>query len=169
MLITLTLIIFPALMVFSAMSDLVTMTISNKVSLALIAGFLIIAPLAGIPISIIGWHILTASIVLAVTFALFAGGWIGGGDAKLAMATSIWLGPTLTIHYLLLATILGGALTLTMLAMRNYPWPLMLDNIPWIARLYRVDKGIPYGIALGFAGLIVYPSSLIWQITIGLG
>jgi prepilin peptidase CpaA len=162
MLLNTILILFPALMVFSAMSDLVTMTISNKVSLALITGFLVIAPLTGVPLPTIGWHILTAVIVLAVTFAFFAAGWIGGGDAKLAMATSIWLGPMLTINYLLLATVFGGVLTLTMLSMRNYPWPLMLDNVPWIARLYRMDKGIPYGIALGAAGLIVYPSSVIW-------
>jgi prepilin peptidase CpaA len=168
MLLNITLILFPALMVFSAMSDLVTMTISNKVSLALIAGFLIIAPFAAVPISIMGWHILTAVVVLAITFTLFAAGWIGGGDAKLAMATSIWLGPTLTLHYLLLSTVFGGVLTLAMLSMRNYPWPLMLDNVPWIARLYRMDKGIPYGIALGFAGLIIYPSSIIWQNSIGL-
>ncbi len=167
MLLNAILILFPALMVFSAMSDLVTMTISNKVSLALIAGFLVIAPLVGVPLPTIGWHVLTALIVLAVTFALFAAGWIGGGDAKLAMATSIWLGPMLTINYLLLSTVFGGVLTLTMLSMRNYPWPLMLDNVPWIARLYRVDKGIPYGIALGFAGLSVYPSSVIWLNAIG--
>ncbi len=156
------LILFPFLMVFSAMSDLVTMTISNKVSLGLIVGFIVIAPLTGLSMSSIGYHLLTGLFVLIVTFGLFAAGWIGGGDAKLAAATSLWLGSTLTLNYLLLSTIMGGALTLTMLAMRNYPWPSMLDNVPWIARLYRMDKGIPYGIALGFAGLIIYPSSPIW-------
>ncbi len=155
-------IMFPLLMIFAAMSDLVTMTISNKVSVTLVAGFMIIAPLAGLPLSVIGWNLLTGFIVLLLAFALFAAGWIGGGDAKLAAATSVWLGSMLTLSYLLLATVLGGILTLSMLAMRNYPWPVMLDNVPWIARLYRVDKGIPYGIALGFAGLITYPSSQIW-------
>ena len=40
------LLLFPALMAFAASSDLLTMTISNKVSLALAAGFLILAPAA---------------------------------------------------------------------------------------------------------------------------
>ena len=64
---------------------------------------------------------------------------------------------------MLVATLLGGGLTLLMLSLRNYPWPAMIDQIPWIARLYRLDKGIPYGIALGIAGLLVYPSTDIWQ------
>ena len=37
------LLLFPALMAFAAASDLFTMTISNRVSLALAAGFLVLA------------------------------------------------------------------------------------------------------------------------------
>ena len=37
------LLLFPALMAFAASSDLFTMTISNRVSLALIAGFAVMA------------------------------------------------------------------------------------------------------------------------------
>ena len=39
------LLLFPALMAFAAASDLFTMTISNRVSLALIAGFVALAVL----------------------------------------------------------------------------------------------------------------------------
>ena len=41
------LLLFPALMAFAAASDLFTMTISNRVSLALIAGFVALAVLGG--------------------------------------------------------------------------------------------------------------------------
>ncbi len=41
------LMLFPALMAFAAASDLFTMTISNRVSLALVAGFLVLAALSG--------------------------------------------------------------------------------------------------------------------------
>ena len=41
------LLLFPALMAFAAASDLFTMTISNRVSLALVAGFLALALLGG--------------------------------------------------------------------------------------------------------------------------
>ena len=157
------LILFPALMAFAAASDLVTMTISNKVSLALIAGFLIVAAAGGMPPERIGWHLLSGLAVLGVTITLFALGLIGGGDAKLAAATAIWTGFSHLLDYVLVATLLGGGLTLLMLSLRNYPWPSVIGRVPWIARLYRLDKGIPYGIALGMAGLLVYPSTDIWQ------
>ena len=41
------LLLFPALMAFAAASDLFTMTISNRVSLALAAGFLVLALASG--------------------------------------------------------------------------------------------------------------------------
>ena len=42
------LLLFPALMAFAAASDLFTMTISNRVSLALVAGFLALSVLSGL-------------------------------------------------------------------------------------------------------------------------
>ena len=39
--------------------------------------------------------------VLVVTFMFFARGWIGGGDAKLAAATALWLGFDQLLNYLL--------------------------------------------------------------------
>jgi len=41
------LLLFPAMMAFAASSDLFTMTISNRVALALIAGFAIMAAATG--------------------------------------------------------------------------------------------------------------------------
>ena len=161
------LILFPAMMAFAAASDLVTMTISNKISLALIAGFLLVAAFCGMPLERIGMHLLSGLAVLFVTVTLFSFGLIGGGDAKLAATTAIWMGFSHLLDYALVATLLGGALTLAMLSARHYPWPVAVDSIPWIARLYRLDKGIPYGIALGFAGLIIYPSTDIWLRAIG--
>ena len=48
-------------------------------------------------------HVAAGAAVLAVTFALFAFGWIGGGDAKLAAATALWLGFDTLPDYLMLA------------------------------------------------------------------
>ena len=50
------LLLFPALMAFAASSDLITMTISNRVSLALIASFFILAFMWGMPLAEIGMH-----------------------------------------------------------------------------------------------------------------
>ena len=78
------LVFFPALMAFAAASDLFTMTISNKISLLLAAGFLVLAVAGGMTTTEIAWHLAAAATVLAGTFGMFTMGWIGGGDAKLA-------------------------------------------------------------------------------------
>jgi prepilin peptidase CpaA len=156
------LLLFPALMAFAASSDLLTMTISNKVSLALTAGFLVLAPAAGMGIGEVGMHVVAGCSALAATFCLFACGWIGGGDAKLAAATALWLGFDQLLPYLFVASLLGGALTLLVLQFRLFPLPNALQGTSWAERLHRKDAGVPYGIALAAAALIVYPDT-IWM------
>ena len=58
-----------------------------------------------------------------------------------------------------LAGFLGGALTLLILLFRTKPVPDLLVGLEWAERLHRHDAGIPYGIALAAAALIVYPHS----------
>src|ERR1700686_5521832 len=77
------LLLFPALMAFAAASDLFTMTISNRVSLALVAGFLVLALLTGMaPYEILS-HVGAGAAVLAVAFACFAMGGRGGAVVRL--------------------------------------------------------------------------------------
>lgn len=156
------LVFFPALMAFAAASDLVSMTISNKVSLALVAGFGVAAVLSGLTLQDIGWHLAAAGIVLLATFGMFAAGWMGGGDAKFVTAVALWFGFDHLADYLLLASIFGGALTLGLLAIRRYPLPSVVAGWPWAARLHDMRTGIPYGIALAGAALLVYPETRLW-------
>src|SRR6188508_3003142 len=86
------LLLFPALMAFAAASDLFTMTISNRISLALVAGFFVLALLGGMGLYDIAMHAAAGVTVLAVAFFCFAMGWVGGGDAKLAAAAALWFG-----------------------------------------------------------------------------
>ena len=153
------LLLFPAMMAFAASSDLLTMTISNRVSLALIAGFLLMAVMIGMPPEQVMWHVGTAAGVLTITFIFFARGWIGGGDAKLAAATALWLGPEQLLNYFLYASILGGVLTLFMIRFRLIPLPSFLVGREWAERLHRLDAGVPYGIALAASALMVYPDT----------
>lgn len=152
--------VFPALMAFAASSDLLTMTISNRVSLLLIAGFLVLAPLSGMPIATIGMHVAAGMAVLVVAFTCFALGWIGGGDAKVAAAAALWFGFDHLMPYLLFASVFGGALTLLMLQFRQWPLPYALAAQPWLNRLHGRDNGIPYGIALALGALMVYPQTV---------
>ncbi len=50
--------IFPSLMAFAASSDLLTMTISNRISLLLVAGFCALALVIGMDVREIGFHFL---------------------------------------------------------------------------------------------------------------
>lgn len=162
MLSQLALIVFPLLMAFAASSDLLTMRISNKLVLAIVLGFGVLAIVVGLPLAEIGMHVASALVVLVVAFGFFAMGWIGGGDAKLAAATTLWIGFAGLLAYVAYAGLLGGALTLALLAVRRLPLPIGMTHIDWIARLHHHKTGIPYGIALAAAGLLVYSSTPIF-------
>ncbi|MBX9776255.1 MAG: prepilin peptidase [Xanthobacteraceae bacterium] len=157
-----TLILFPALMSFAASSDLLTMTISNRVSLVLIAGFGVMAFVIGMSPAAVMMHVGAAALVLVVAFVFFAMGWIGGGDAKLAAATALWFGFDHLLPYLINASLFGGLLTFLLLQVRGIPLPRFLSGQPWAERLHRRDTGVPYGIALAAAALAVYPDT-IWM------
>ncbi len=157
-----TLVFFPAIMVYSALSDLFTMTISNRLSIALVAVFLPFAAMAGLSIQDIGLHAACGFGVLVITFTMFAMGWIGGGDAKLAAATALWVGWDHLLDFSLDSTLFGGALTLGILAVRQVPMPRFAVATEWIMRLHERGAGVPYGIALAAAGLVVYPDTGLW-------
>jgi prepilin peptidase CpaA len=161
------LLLFPALMAFAASSDLVTMTISNRVSLVLIASFFVLAIMWQMPLGEIGTHVGASAAVLVVSFVFFARGWIGGGDAKLAAASALWLGFDQLLNYLIFASLFGGLLTLAILRFRMMPLPPMLAGQEWAQRLHRMDSGIPYGIALALAALAIYPETP-WMTSLGM-
>ena len=153
------LLVFPALMAFAAASDLFTMTISNRVSLALAAGFLVLAALGGMAPADILSHIGAGAFILAVAFFCFAMGWVGGGDAKIAAAAALWFGFGHLMSYLIYASVFGGALTLLLLQFRQWPLPYALAGQAWLLRLHAKDSGVPYGIALAIGALMIYPET----------
>jgi prepilin peptidase CpaA len=153
------LLLFPALIAFAASSDLLTMTISNRISLALAGGFLALAAINGMSLHEIAMHAGAGAVVLAAGFTCFAFGWIGGGDAKLAAATALWFGFTYLLDYLVYASLFGGALTLLLIQFRLLPLPATLARHQWIMRLHEKGGGVPYGIALAAAALVVYPKT----------
>jgi prepilin peptidase CpaA len=150
---------FPGAMALAALSDLLSMTVPNRLALALAVGFFLVAPLAGLGWGDIGVHVALALLALALTFALFSFGWVGGGDVKLFTATCLWLGPETIVTYGIYAGLLGGALTLLLLFWRSLRLPAMLTSQGWLVRLHSPKEGVPYGIALAAAGLLVYPGT----------
>ena len=161
------LVVFPAAMAYAAASDLVSMTISNRLCLILIAAFVICAVTLGLGWPQLGWHLAAGGLVLTVCFGMFAAGWIGGGDAKLAAVTALWFGFDQLMPYLLVAALGGGALTFAMLKLRSGPLPNVANGWSWARRLHSPKEGVPYGIALAFAALLVLPETSLWRAAIG--
>src|SRR5262245_66267947 len=86
------LLLFPAMMVFAASSDLFSMTISNRVTLLLVGGFFALAAFSGMaPVDALA-HVAAGLAGLAVTVLFFARAWVGRGDAQAAPAAALWLG-----------------------------------------------------------------------------
>ncbi len=117
------LVVFPFLMAYAAMSDILTMTIPNRVSAALVGAFAVLAVTAGFGWAQVAEHALVFVLALAIGFALFSAGVIGGGDAKLAAATALWLGYGPLLDYVVNASMIGGLLALAILALRRHPLP----------------------------------------------
>lgn len=156
------LVVFPCLVAFAGASDLFTMTIPNRVSLLMIAGFAMLAPAIGMAPVEIGFHLIAAGLALTVGLVFFAFGWMGGGDAKLMTAVALWLGLTPALGgFLLLMSIYGAVLTLAILGFRKVVLlPVAVYRVEWLARLHDNRTGIPYGITIAIAALQAYPGSV---------
>ncbi len=154
--------VFPALMALAASMDLLTMTIPNRIPVALAVGYLVSAAAVGLSPQAVLFDLSCGLAILVLTFVMFSLRWIGGGDAKLAAATALWMGWSSVLDYGVTAAICGGLLTLGLLAARAKTLPAMLARHAWIARLHEGGAGVPYGIALAAAGLLQYPHTQIW-------
>ncbi len=154
--------LFPAAMALAAALDLLTMKIPNRLSAALALGYFAVASIVHVPLHEMAMHALCGAAMLIFAFALFSFGWIGGGDAKLAAATALWLGWTPLADYGLASALTGGALTLVILMARRLALPPFLASQAWIARLHDAKSGVPYGIALALGGMFAYPETQFW-------
>jgi prepilin peptidase CpaA len=153
------LLVFPVAMVFAAAFDLLTMTIPNRISLALVASFVLVAPFSDLPWLTLGIHVATGIAVLLFGFILFSRNWLGGGDAKLLAASGLWLGFDSLGEFMVGVALFGGLLSASILAFRVY---LPVNFVPpfyWLERLHGKGNGVPYGIAIAAAALFVYPQT----------
>ncbi len=147
-------VVFPFCMLFAAISDMLSMTIANRVSLVLVGAFVAVAPLTGMAWADFGWR-------------LFAMGAMGGGDAKLMAASAVWMGMGFClVQYILVASVIGGFLTMGLLAYRGSPLAVFTRHNMFLRHFANEKVGVPYGIALGLGGLLTYPDSplVLWAL-----
>ncbi|HUE46763.1 MAG TPA: prepilin peptidase [Aestuariivirgaceae bacterium] len=151
--------LFAAAMIYSAMQDVLTMTVSDRVVIALLIGFPILAPLSGWTLEDIGWSVAVAMMTFFLGVAFFAAGWIGGGDGKLATVTVLWVGADSALDLVAYTTLLGGACAIGLLLFRTLTLSPASQQTGWIARLHAPSTGIPYAVAIGLAALSVLPGT----------
>ena len=152
------LLVFPSLLLFAAVMDVFTMRIANAISIALFLMFLIAALAAGLSLEQVGIHLAVGMAVLVANMVLFHFRFIGGGDAKLLAAASVWIGYGQLVPFIAYVTIFGGLLALLILGYRSLP-AAALPLPPWAVRLHQRGEGIPYGVAIAAGALLVYPMS----------
>src|SRR5262249_52741123 len=112
-------------------------------------------------------HVAAGLFGLSIGIGFFALGWIGGGDAKLFAGISLWLGWAALFQYALLASVFGGILTLSIITLRKTVLPPVFARHAWLLRLADKKEGVPYGIALALAALIVLPETELFGIAVG--
>ncbi|MFN0265268.1 prepilin peptidase [Tepidamorphus sp. 3E244] len=159
--------VFPFAMMMAAFLDLLTMKLPNRFVIAFAAAFFPAALAVSLPWEVIGSHAVAGGAMLAVTFSMFIAGWIGGGDAKFFAASALWLGWEHLLEYSLLSAFLGGILTVGLLFARTYPLPMFLARQEWVLRLHAPRTGIPYGVAMAMAGILMF-SQTQWGTALGL-
>lgn len=158
------LILFAGLVVVAGLKDVTSYTIPNWISLALIATFPIAAVVAGIGWAAAGLALAVSFGVLVVGMAMFAMRWMGGGDAKLLAACTLWMGLSGVAPFLLTTGFAGGALTLALMSFRS-GWlaPVIAGGPAWVRRLGDKQGDVPYGVAIAAGALLTLPTSIIGQ------
>jgi len=132
-----------AMLVFAAVVDVRTFTISNRLNLTVA----LLAPIYWLSIALPVWPGVGVQLAAgAGVFVLLAGafyaGMMGGGDVKLASALALWFSPGSTLKFLVLMSLGGGVLTIGILALHR-------------ARGRAGRPEIPYGVAIAFGGLAI--------------
>ena len=151
---------FAGLVLLGAIRDLVSYTIPNWISLAVVALFPVAALCAGMPVTTIGLHLGIGVAVLVAAMAMFALRWIGGGDAKLFAAAALWMGWPEVVDFVLLTAISGGVLAAALMSMRTTALrPMVLLGPPWLVKLSEPGGAAPYGVAIAVGALATLPHS----------
>lgn len=162
--------LFAAIMAVAAFEDFRRLTIPNLLPIVLCAAWpaQVAAATPGLD-GAFGYALGAMGCALAVFLggaALFARGWLGGGDVKLLSAATLWAGAPHTPALLLATAIVGGVLALAlmnplgsrlMLAVRcllNAP-----GDLGGIPDTPAASVPVPYGVAIAGAGLIVVVSA----------
>jgi prepilin peptidase CpaA len=146
----------------AACIDVASLRIPNWISIGLSTLFLAFAMTVHMTMGDVFLHFGMGALMLVIGMALFAGGVLGGGDAKLLAAVALWLGWPMLLPGLLLIAIFGGVLAVAILMLRRTGLDVWLRVHGYDSVVLEQNKGIPYGVAIatGFTFLILQRPTL---------
>ena len=138
--------VFLALCVTGAVIDVNRLTIPNWLNLSIAGLFIPAAAVSGLPLEIIGGHVVAGLAAFLIAFALFAFRLFGGGDAKMIPAVVLWLGPGAVLTFVFFMALAGGICALLVLTVKK---SMPAAIVPGAIRApFEDDAGIPYGVAI---------------------
>ena len=101
-------------------------------------------------------HLYSSLLMLAICFGLFWFGILGGGDAKMMAALSLWAPLSGLSGFVMAMALVGGILGLSALILKNKEFLKPSNEEGWIAALKRGESTVPYGIALAAAAIFSF-------------
>lgn len=140
---------------YAALRDVRTLTVPNALVGALLLGWGVFAPMAGLTTREMALDIGAAAMVFFATVAAYALGWMGGGDSKLLTVSSLWLGAGQVMPFLMATMLAGGGLALGLLALRLLPRSLPVPDR--FAPAQGAARDLPYALAIALGALTVLP------------
>ena len=144
--------LFLGLCVFAALHDINSLTIPNWLNLSMAALFLPAALVSGLPLEILGGHLLAGGLAFVIAFGLFAFRIFGGGDAKMIPAVVLWMGPAAALPFVFWMAVVGGiCAALLMVSRRSIPATV----VPGFMRAsFEPKAGVPYGVAIAGGAIL---------------
>jgi prepilin peptidase CpaA len=146
--------VYPFCLAWAAKSDILSMTIPNRLTIGLALAFLPVGLMLHLSLAQWGVHLGLGLAGLVAGMVFFALRFMGGGDAKLIAATCLWLGSEGCLAFMIYTALAGGALTLGLMAARKYGAVYAGMLPPSLSRHLEPAGDIPYGVAICVGGLL---------------
>ncbi len=141
------------LLVGAAISDAMTLRIPNAIPAMLVGLFAASALLTTMPLDAVLWHVVAGVAVLVLGMGLFYLNALGGGDAKLLAAISLWAGTSLLIQLVMMISLAGLAFAVLIYLLRAIGVAARLEKRGW--RGFAAGRMCPYGIAIAGGWLLL--------------
>jgi prepilin peptidase CpaA len=137
-----------------AFSDLRSRRLPNVWIAAFAILYLLEAALNGSTLRAFSAHAALGAFSLTLAAMLFQLRWLGGGDVKMGAAVFLWCGPTYSVPLLLIISVSGALLGLSMFVLgwvlRHPICSRLAPRTTWVSSA----RGVPYGVALALGGAI---------------